>query len=160
MTSRQTQRAEYRRQDGRQGGDRRRRPTNPFSLSSIFGSRRAVRRTEDRKIHFYVDRYGFGSGILFLGALLFSTLDALITLRLVAAGGSEVNPLMHFLLQFGEAPFLAVKYMITGVSLLFLLIHKEYYWFGGRLRVKYVLALVMAIYLLLFLWEVYLLAHL
>ncbi len=140
--------------------DRRKKPTNPFSLASLFGSRRTIRRVEDQKTHYYVDRYGLGSGLFFMGALLLSTLDAFITLQLIAAGGQEVNPVMHFLLQFGPYPFLGVKYVTTGIALLFLLIHKEYRWFNGRIRIKSVLAGIVVAYVLLLAWEAYLLVQL
>ncbi len=138
------------------GADRRRKPTNPLSLSSLFGSRRSFRRAQDRELHYYVDRYGSKSVAVLLAAVLLSTLDALITLHLVSVGGEEINPLMDFLLGLGPAPFLAIKFAITGTSLLVLLVHKEYRWVGGRLRVKYVMAGVLFAYLLLLAWEIFL----
>ncbi len=140
-----------------EGPDRRKKPTNPLSLSSLFGSRRTIRRDSDRQVHYYVDRYGLGSGVIFLGALMLSTLDALITLKLIGAGGKEINPVMDFLLQFGPTVFLATKYIVTGISLLFLMVHKEYRWFGGRIRGKSVMAFVLLAYVVLLIWETYLL---
>lgn len=136
------------------GPDRRRRPTNPFSLQSILhGRRRRIRREEDREIHYYVDRYGPVSAALFLLVLAMSTADALITIRLIRAGGDELNPFMNFLLQFGAWPFLLVKFLSTFLALLFLLIHKEYGFLGGRIRGKHLLGLVLIVYAALIFYE-------
>ena len=143
------------------GPDRRAKPTNPFIVHSVLhGQRRKIRREEDREVHYYVDRYGPVSAALFLLALVMSTADALITIRLVRAGGSELNPVMNFLLQFGAWPFLIVKFLSTFLALLFLLIHKEYGFLGGRIRGKHLLGCVLAIYAALIFYEFTLLGQL
>lgn len=114
---------------------------------------------QDRKMHFYVDRYGPVSVILFLAALLLSLLDAFITIRLLEAGGVELNPVMHFLLQFGEGPFLFVKFGCTAAALLILLIHKEYYFGRNSFRSRNLLALALAVYSLLIVYEFVLLSR-
>ncbi len=136
------------------GPDRRQKPTNPFSFYSLFhGRRRAIRRVEDRDVHYYVDRYGPTSVTFFLTVLALCLLDALITIRLLQAGGEELNPVMHFLLQFGEAPFLVVKFGATVLALLVLIIHKEYYLARRRFRIRHLMAGALVVYALLILYE-------
>ncbi len=142
------------------GPDRRTKPTNPFSLHSLlYGRRRAIRRVQDRDVHYYVDRYGPTSVTFFLTVLALCLLDALITIRLLQAGGEELNPVMRFLLQFGEAPFLVVKFGLTALALLFLLIHKEYHVARRRFRIRHLMAGALVVYALLILYEFTLLSR-
>ncbi len=141
------------------GPDRRQKPTNPFSLHSLLhGRRRSIRRVEDRDVHYYVDRYGPTSVTFFLTVLTLCLLDAFITIRLLEAGGVELNPVMRFFLQFGEVPFLVVKFGFTVVALLVLLIHKEYYFAQRRLRIRHLMAGALVVYALLIVYEFTLLA--
>ncbi len=141
----------------RSGQDRRAKPTSPWSFASIRGKRREGRRAEDRRRPFYVDRYAPRLLVVVSAVLLLSVLDAFLTLRLVALGGREINPIMDFFLQAGAVPFLAVKYALTVGGLVMLLVHKNFYVVVGRFRVKYLLPLLFAGYVLLILWECYLL---
>ncbi|MFQ5740442.1 MAG: DUF5658 family protein [Acidobacteriota bacterium] len=139
--------------------DRRNRPTNPLSRRSLLGSRQRIRRADDRKRHYYVDRYGLYSSLVFVLVLALSVADAYLTLQLVASGGEEANPVMAFFLRFGPLPFLLVKYFVTGLSLMFILVHKEYP-LGGRLRVESLMILLLGLYAALILYEFSLLARL
>ena len=141
--------------------DRRNRPTNPLSRDSLFGRRSQIRRESDRDLHYYVDRYEPTSALLFITVIVLSTLDALFTLRLVGSGGREINPVMDFFLDWGPLPFLFVKYLLSGGALLFVLIHKEYYLRLGKLRLKSrnLLLIVLALYLALITYELYLLSY-
>ena len=141
------------------GPDRRRKPTNPLSLASLFGRRRVIRRQEDRKTHYYVDRYDGWSIVVLLLVLLLSIADAYLTLRLVAAGAREMNPVMDFFLRAGVTPFLVAKYCLTGFGALFLIVHKEYPFFKGRVRGFYLLVAVLGLYMLLMVWELILLSR-
>jgi hypothetical protein len=144
-------------EERRSGKDRRKGPTNPLTRASINGSRLCSRRKEDLAIHFYVDRYGRKAALTFLSAILLSTSDAFLTLRLTCAGADELNPIMLFFLQKGPIPFLLAKYAITGSALIFLLIHKNYRVFSGRIAVKSILLAVPILYTVLVLYELVLL---
>lgn len=145
--------------DRRSGGDRRRKPTNPLSLSSLFGSRRGFRRREDAQRHRYVDQYSIRISFLVIYVALLSVSDTLLTLKILSLGGQELNPLMAILLGYGVVPFLVVKHAITGLGLVFLLVHKDYRPFTGRFTGSYILALFALAYTFLIFWEIYLLVR-
>lgn len=139
--------------DRRTQKDRRTKQTSPLSRRSLFGARTNTRRKEDRHVHFYVDRYSLRSILAVHFALILSIADAIFTLKLVGMGAQEINPVMNFFLQFGPLPFLMVKYVLTGSCLIWFLIHKNYYLFGGRISVKYILILVPILYTILIIYE-------
>jgi hypothetical protein len=145
----------------RTGKDRRRKPTSPWSFYSLFyGRRKVVRRVEDRHIHRYVDLYSGRAAFAVMAAILLSLTDGYFTLQLVGRGAEEINPFMDFFLQRGALPFLVVKYLITGLSILFLLVHKNHTVFGGRLLIRNALVAIPLIYALVILYEIYLLQRL
>ena len=139
------------------GPDRRRKPTNPLSLNSLFfGRRKEIRRSEDTQSHHYVDRYNLLDVMLFLGVILMSTTDCFLTLRLVAHGGEEINPVMDFFLKKGPLPFLGIKYTLTGLALFFLLVHKGYRFWSNISGRQFLIALNL-LYVCLLVWEYWLL---
>ncbi|MHC1745125.1 MAG: DUF5658 family protein [Syntrophobacteraceae bacterium] len=137
----------------RSGIDRRARPTSPFTWRSLTGSRAYARRKADRDVHYYVDRYGFPAVFAFCVTLLFSIGDAFFTMKLVSAGAKELNPVMDYFLQFGPVPFVAVKYVLTASGLTWLLIHKDYPMFKGRITGKVLFLFVPIIYMVLLVYE-------
>jgi hypothetical protein len=134
--------------------DRRNNPTSPVSLQSLFGSRGHIRRKEDRASHLYVDRYDPASVLAFLCTLLLSVADAFLTLKLVHAGATELNPVMDFYLKAGPLPFLAAKYLLTATCLFLLLIHKNHRVLAGRMTAWKILFVVPFLYGLLIAYEV------
>lgn len=140
----------------RSGRDRRNHPTTPFSLSSLSGSRRYGRRKEDRLIHYYVDRYGWRSVGAFMASLGLCLVDAFMTLHLLSRGAQELNPVMDFFLRIGPIQFLLAKYLVTGLSLMWLLIHKDYPLLKGRIKCKNLLLVVPLLYALLVVYELFL----
>lgn len=144
--------------DRRSGADRRAKPTSPFSLASLRGSRKRSRRKEDRYIHFFVDRYGKRSVVVVLITLILSFTDAFFTLNLVRAGGEELNPVMLFFLQHGPVPFLISKYAFTMFGIMVLIMLKNYPIFKG-IMVRDLLLLVPIFYFLLIAYEIILVVH-
>ena len=57
--------------------------------------------------------------------LFLSLLDALLTLTLIAQGATELNPVMHYFLGHGPQIFLLVKYGLTALSVMIIVIAKE-----------------------------------
>lgn len=143
--------------DRRTQSDRRDRPTSPLTSTSLLGSRSYLRRADDRKAASYVDRYGARSVLTTLLIILLSVVDATLTLRLVSLGAKEVNPVMDFFLGFGAVPFLAAKYVLTGICLVWFLIHKNFTIWGGRVKVKYILLSLLMMYGILIGYELLLL---
>jgi hypothetical protein len=78
-----------------------------------------------------------------------STVDAVLTIELISAGGAEINPVMDRLLDCGILAFVLGKYALTAVGMPLLLIFKNYYLFGTRFRVGYLLPLIVAMYAVL-----------
>lgn len=113
------------------------------------------RREGDRDIHFYVDRYSLRSVAIVLATIFLSIADGFFTLNLVAMGAEEVNPVMAFFLQFGVLPFSLVKYFLTAGCLLVFLIHKNFKMFG-RIPVKALLLKAFLLYIILILYELFL----
>jgi hypothetical protein len=103
------------------------------------------RRSEHRRPYF-VDRF---SAAMWVGVILLLTasmVDAALTIHLLRAGGIEVNPLMNHVLEYGVLPFITVKYVLTAAGLPLLLIFKNYYLFGSRLRVAYLIPITVVLY--------------
>jgi hypothetical protein len=135
------------------GEDRRATQTSPFSPVSFRGTRRSIRREEDLSGHYYVDLYGLDEVLIFILILILSLADAFLTLVLVGGGGAELNYVMDYYLRLGPIPFVLVKYLLTAVGLVWLLIFKNYPLFRGKLRVKTIMIGVAVTYLALITYE-------
>lgn len=106
----------------RSGVDRRRNPLPFWQQLSYGGQRSASRRAEDRQRILAFDRYRpslLASILLVLGL---SLLDALLTLILLSRGARELNPVMNYYLSHGPEVFLAVKYGLTALSVLIIVL--------------------------------------
>ncbi len=125
--------------------DRRRRPTGVWGAFPPAGRRVRNRRAEEHRQPYFVDRFTPTLLAVVLMLIAASVADAFFTLRLIEAGGSEINPLMGWLLDFGAFPFLTVKYVLTVVGLPLLVIFKNHYLFG-RLRVGYLIPALVVMY--------------
>ena len=78
--------------------------------------------------------------------LTFSLFDAVATLWLLDAGCTELNPVMSFLLRQGAPVFLIGKLTMTVAALPILLICRNFYLFGTKLRVSALLPMFVALY--------------
>lgn len=113
----------------RDGPDRRRRRTPMISRYLFRGRRRSGRRDGERE-RVYVDRPGGWVLAAFGAVLLLSSVDAYLTLRMIAEGGEEANPVMRLALSLGDGPFVVLKTGVTVVGLALLSLHKT--WPLGR----------------------------
>ena len=130
--------------------DRRRRPTPMLSRYTLRGRRRSIRRQGDRKRHIYVDQYGVPVFILLIAILVLGSADALLTLYHVSVNEAvEMNPVMNFFLGISSKVFFNVKFILTLLCLLVLCLHKN------LLVVKYILAAVLILYLIIVLNHIY-----
>jgi hypothetical protein len=91
----------------------------------FLGRRRSFRRKKDRKTHIYVDVYGHYLLLSLLLIILLSVLDAYFTIFHVERGAREINPLMDFLLGYGNTSFFIIKYILTALGLMLLCIYKS-----------------------------------
>ncbi|MFQ6091480.1 MAG: DUF5658 family protein [bacterium] len=109
----------------RSGKDRRRKPTNPFSLRWSFrGRRRGGRRKADDDR--FVDKY---SGRLFFALIIILVLcafDGVATVyHLIHGTAVEFNPLMDYAIQLGSRKFIVFKMALTFVCLLMLIFYRH-----------------------------------
>lgn len=109
--------------DQRQKPDRRRNKFKSLLCSFYMGRRKAVRRKDEAEFPFYTDVYEKWVGIIFILIVLLSSLDAVLTLRILSKGGTELNPVMNALLDIDDTVFFFGKLILTLFSLLFILIH-------------------------------------
>ena len=100
----------------------------------------------------YVDRYEatLVGSLVAIAALC--ALDAIFTLLYIQKGGSEANPIMAMVIEWGPRPFLILKCAVTNVGLAVLLLHKNFRY------VKAVIHSLLAIYSLLLVYHLWLAA--
>ncbi len=137
--------------------DRRQKPTAFFNRHALKGRRAYQRRADNRNENYYVDRYGIKSAAIFAATLVFCVLDARITLVLLSSGATEANPFMALALKLGPTWFLIIKYAVTGVCLLALLVHKNFYVFHYKINVKAIIFTILFGYGFLVVYEIWLL---
>jgi len=107
------------------GNDRRRQAGINFRLLLGNGKRRKIRRREDRNRYFFVDQYN-PKFFLFISTILtLSIVDAFLTLFLINHGAYETSPLMAYCLKVDPSAFLAVKYALTSIGVLILLMFRN-----------------------------------
>lgn len=137
----------------RRNSDRRKFPTRPFTKFMFKGKRRHARRVEEDQ-NYYVDRYDAKYLALVLSIVVLCVFDAYFTLKIIHIGGKELNPLMiKFLDKFPEISLL-MKYLVTVICLIILLIHKNFILFG-KIKAYFFLYIVFFLYFLLVLYEVF-----
>lgn len=150
---------EYPFKERRSGAERRGRPTSPFTLQSLVGSRRHYRRREDARKFYFVDLYSPFSVVLLVSTLVLSIVDAFLTLSLVGGDIYELNPVMGFFLRLGPFEFILVKWFMSAFGLITLLVLKNYYLWEGRVKAVAVLVIFPFLYLVLVGYEVFMVVN-
>ena len=143
----------------RSGGDRRK-AARP-SIRSLFrgGNREQIRRREDQNIIFWADRYSqtlFGAIVLIL---FLSVMDALLTLFLIGHNAEEINPVMAYYLSVGPYTFFAVKYFLTSVAVLILLLCQNIFLRTIRIYTHSLFYFIVAAFMAVVAWEIYLIIY-
>jgi len=110
----------------RSGADRRQRVLRTALYSLVMGRRRGERRRATEPVVPYVDVHEPVLLFLSLGIVAMSLVDALLTLSLLQLGAEEANPFMALLLEHSVSTFLGVKYAVTAVGVISLVMHKNY----------------------------------
>lgn len=118
--------------------------------------RTSVRRMADRDRIVVFDRYRPSLVILALTVMALSLLDAVLTLTLIAQGAHELNPVMRYYLTHGPRVFLLVKYGMTALSVLIIVVAYETITTRYRLCAG-ILPICAATFGGVVIWEVYLL---
>ena len=144
--------ATCRRQDDRRG-------VTPFLCAYHLGLKEGKRANERRAIRgaaAYVDRYTGCMMLCAMTIILLSGMDAMLTLRILAAGGEELNWFMAVLLEQGTEQFVLFKIALTALAVLLLAIHQNVVLLG-KMRVKHFKYLTLLGYSALISYEFYLL---
>lgn len=143
--------------ENRCSSDRRRKPTSPWAAVFGQGQRIRNRRTREHYQQYFVDRFPFRALAWILLLLTLSIFDAFMTLLLLEQGCEEVNPVMEYLINQGPLSFLVGKYILTAAGIPVLLIFKNHFLFGTKLRVGYMIPIFVTMYLFLFSYQCWLL---
>ena len=107
----------------RRSGQDRRQGQIRFEKFLLFGgSRKMVRRADDRNRIVLVDPYEPSLFFSVLTILCLSLVDGTLTLLLVSQGAVELNPVMRYYLTLGPKSFLLVKYGITALAVFILVV--------------------------------------
>ena len=105
----------------------------------------------------YVDVYPSSLAIKAFLLVTLSTLDAVFTQILLAAGAHELNGFVAYIIGSNSALFVPIKVGVTGLAAVFLVVHHNFIVFQV-LRVRTVLRFMVAVYAALIVYELWLLA--
>ena len=138
--------------------DRRQREMRIFSKYLFTGRRTEPRREEDKQRFHWIDRYSAKTLSVVLLIVLLSVLDALLTLDLIFNRGAvELNPVMAYCLEYGALTFFWVKYLLTCLGVLIVLLTKNVFIFKTGFQAKFLFLLFLLPFLLVVHWELFLL---
>ena len=140
--------------------DRRKKTKQLFSKHRFMGSRGYVRRKDDKKNEYLIDRYSYKLLALIFLIIFLSIIDAGLTLFLLDKGATEINPVMAYFLTHGPIVFFLAKYLLTTFSLLIILVYSNTYLFSTRLRTKVLFGLFLIPFILVVYWEFFLISSL
>jgi hypothetical protein len=124
----------------------------------LYGNFRPRRRDSRRKAdshHYLFDWHEPRILYLTLGILLLSCLDALFTLNLLHAGATEANIIMAKMLDHSVDKFIAVKIVVTTLSLMIMMVGSRRQ-FIGPVSVEHLLQAFCFGYLVVICYEIYL----
>jgi hypothetical protein len=135
----------------RQLKDRRMGATKPISRYTFVGRRKKSQRSNELD-NYYVDRYELHLLIITGLIIVFCILDAYFTLEILHFGGSESNLLMSIFMEKSLVLSLIVKFSITVIGSVFLLVHKNFKIFSA-IKTHIFLYLIFFVYFVLILYE-------
>jgi hypothetical protein len=108
------------------GPDRRRRSTPMLSRHTLLGGRRRSGRRDGEVENIYVDVYSPQLVLLLLFFFALTVLDSVSTLIYLGKGGEELNPIAQWMIDQGGMFFVIVKGVLSGMCLLFVMLHKTF----------------------------------
>ena len=142
--------------DRRSGRDRRNRNVPSFRDLLVYRRRRRLRREEDRRKFVLLDHYGASIGVAITAVLVLSVVDAFLTLFLLSHGAVEMNPVMAYFLNINEHAFLWVKYGLTVMAVVIVLVLNYTFMRKLRLHVRQLINYFVLIFAMIVVWEIYL----
>ncbi len=126
-------------------------------LLFIKGQRRTLQRSEDGKRIIILDQYHPTLLICALIVLGLSLLDAALTLVLLTRGAVELNPVMRYYINLGPKFFLLVKYGLTSLAVVFLVVLKPILSVRFRIASSLLFPFCVFVFGSVVIWELYLL---
>lgn len=144
----------------RSGHDRRRNHIPFYQLLSFKGNRRTLRRLEDCKQIPHLDHYHPSLLIYTLIVLGLSLLDAALTLSLLHKGAVELNPVMQYYLHHGPEAFILVKYGLTALALIIMVLLHAVISLRYRILSSILFPSCIVVFGAVIVWELYLLTRL
>jgi len=143
----------------RSGTDRRK--SVRLKLRSWYrgGTREIIRRRAERNTIFLADRYSQSVFAAILLTLFFSVLDALLTLYLIGHDATELNPIMAYYINVGPYAFFFVKYLLTSVAVVILLLCQHAYLRTMRIYARSLFYVIVAAFMSVVVWELFLIFH-
>ncbi|MFZ0614654.1 MAG: DUF5658 family protein [Desulfobacterales bacterium] len=145
--------------DRRSGRERRSGQNFQFVKQLVSGQRTIARRNSDRTRIVYFDRYDPKLIRVIIAVLALSVADAVLTVRLIGLGAVEINPLMEYYLKLGPHGFLAVKYVLTSLSVFILVIYSNSGLKSGRFPIRAVFPWIITAFAAVVVWEIYLMVR-
>lgn len=130
--------------DNRSVDDRRAFGWRTVFYGFVRSRRRGPRRTEDGEVLF-TDFHHPWLFFLAVGTMILSSLDAFMTLQLLARGAVEINPFMAVLIGHSVSAFAGIKLALTGLGLLALVFLARAR-FLNRIRTGVFLTVVFSLY--------------
>lgn len=124
----------------------------------VYCRRDHPQRLEERQQPYYSDFYESWLFVLIVGIVLLCVTDAALTLKILAFGGRELNPVMDLILAYGPVAFFLVKYGLTTAGLMICLVHIRYQLF--RIPMRTILLTIFGGYLVLVAYEISILIRL
>lgn len=133
--------------------DRRTKATRPLCKYTFVGRRKTARR-KDEADNYYVDKYEGKYLFLFGLIIVFAIFDTIFSLKIFEFGGEEINPFMSILIKESLTLALIIKYVITVMSILIILIHKNFRIFKF-IKTRFVIHRIFNIYFAVLIYECY-----
>ena len=133
--------------------DRRKKPTPYWGWFTFFGRRRKLRRKSDQEKPGHIDRYS--SILFFLLALILglNILDSLFTMMILDLGGQELNPFVRSFIELHGDMFWLWRFVIVSVALVLLYLHR------GFIMVRRVIVAIGLIYVVIVIYQIYLILY-
>ncbi len=141
----------------RSNHDRRLKHIPFYKLFSFKGKRSTLRRSEDCKQITIVDQYHPSLLIYTLIVLGLSLLDAALTLVLLQRGAVEINPVMRYYIDLGPWVFVIVKYGITALSLILIVVFNAIIYTRHRIASLLTMPFCVSVFGSVVIWELHIL---
>jgi hypothetical protein len=145
--------------NNRSGKDRR--TKSGFNIHSFLfgGKRETIRRQEDTRRIFYVDRYSPSLVAVIVAIISLSVIDGFLTLFLLDHGAYETNPVMAYFLEFGPYTFFTFKYLLTIIPAVGLLMFRNVFLAPIRIYTHTLLYFIAVAFMAVVVWEFYLISN-